>query len=722
MKKQKVLSALLAMTMFCTMAPPAAALAEETNTEAVEDYSSDHSLEVMGGKLGKDYTIENGVITVKTSTPLTIYGAGENVRGKIVISENVEANIALEALRLFSQDGAALEISKNSTANVKGVNDDLNNENGDFSSLSGSDQSQAILIQNSGMLNIDVEGGCRLNCEGVIKNDGSIAIDGSGIFEIGEYQSNPSVDGGKMIVNNGIVRFYSIDVDKFEVNGGEVGVRNEESGAINADKCVINNGLIDWFIENYDSWNNDDVIGPRLFVSDSLQIKGGDFYGGNISRNSVYGCPVVDGKAVSVKQFNEDRGYPKFTVVDDDQINSLQVSGTGGSYKNRVLTLNDGADVIISSKGQTNDNIQVGDYNNPVHATLTLSGVDIHSAKPTIFVEEGSSLTLILKDGTNNRLQSVGAEMSAIRVKDYDRYDHSDSVLTIQGKETLNVQGRNSGIGAAGGQINIENGNIIATLGSSAFGAAIGGEYRSHAQINISGGTIKAEGATGIGSGYGDADIMISGGNIEAIGHLGAAIGNGNLGQGGSILIEDGHIYATTDCGSAAIGGGVDSSIEEITIKGGNIIAETKPESYYQSSGAAIGTGYARGNLDNPDQERNSSVGNISISGGNIIAKSGTGAAAIGSGQSLDGYITQVGFIEITGGTVEAYGGKGAAGIGAGKGGIDGTFSTGDGDPVIITNSISDQNSESVWNGVFIVDNMNKGIGKVYGDTVNANG
>lgn len=109
---------------------------------------------------------------------------------------------------------------------------------------------------------------------------------------------------------------------------------------------------------------------------------------------------------------------------------------------------------------------------------------------------------------------------------------------------------------------------------------------------------------------------------------------------------------------------------------------------------------------------------NIAISGGNIIAKGGDGAAAIGGGQSLDGYITQVGNIAITGGTVEAYSGNGAAGIGAGKGGIGGTFSTGTGNPVIITNSISDQNSESVWNGVFLVDNMNGGVGKIYGSKV----
>lgn len=121
--------------------------------------------------------------------------------------------------------------------------------------------------------------------------------------------------------------------------------------------------------------------------------------------------------------------------------------------------------------------------------------------------------------------------------------------------------------------------------------------------------------------------------------------------------------------------------------------------------GAAIGSGDSW-----KDQSR---VDNISISGGNIVAKSQSGAG-IGGGAGL----TSVGTIEISGGTVEAYGGKGSDGIGAGKGGIGGKFSTSDGAPVIITNSISDQNSEGIWNGVFIVDNMNRGVGKVYGTTV----
>ena len=160
---------------------------------------------------------------------------------------------------------------------------------------------------------------------------------------------------------------------------------------------------------------------------------------------------------------------------------------------------------------------------------------------------------------------------------------------------------------------------------------------------------------------------------------------------------------------AAAIGGSIGMggvcSFGRIDISGDATQIDARSD-----EGAAIGSG---------DSWRGSQcvVDSINITGGKIYAKSQSGAG-IGGGQARDGSLTSVGEINISGGTVEAYGAKGSAGIGAGRGGIGGTFSTGNGNPVIITNSISDQNSESVWNGVFIVDNMNGGVGKVYGSKV----
>lgn len=392
--------------------------------------------------------------------------------------------------------------------------------------------------------------------------------------------------------------------------------------------------------------------------------------------------------------------------------------GVDYTYSDGVLTLLDGADVTVSSDGTTNDRIVVGSEGTKAQSAevfLTLEGVDISSEKPAIHITDGHSLTLILENGSENTLTSIGPDVSAVYLEDLG-YAADSVFLTIQGTGKLNAYGNNAGIGGTG-QINIKNGVIYAKANERGRGAGIGGEYLSYGKVIIDGGTIVADGATGIGSGYGNADVKINGGDITAYGRLGAAIGNGNYAQGdGSVVINDGDIKATSYNGSAAIGSGVNGNIDSIVINGGEIIAESVTPSY-GNGGAAIGSGSV---IDDTSElpYRNSAVESIIISGGKIVAKGGDGGAAIGGGKTNGGLSTQVGSIEITGGTVEAYGGNGSAGIGAGRGGVGGTFSTGDGSPVIITNSISDQNSESVWNGVFLVDNMNGGVGKIYGDKV----
>lgn len=725
MKKRKLLSVLLIASLLCIMMPPASAIAADMNTEAVDNLvsaKSNRTLTIKGGVLGQDYTYDNETIVIKTSTPIVIDGQGVNIEGKIVVSENIEANITLQSIRLLSNEGPALEISKNAKVNVTlGKNEYYDDPNMYFNSLSVDSLSQdegAIFVAEGACLNLKTLNKWDTHIEGCIKNNGEITFEGSGVIEVGSYtdaDSSPyeySIDGGKVVVNSGTIRFYCIKVDEFEINSGEVDIRLNAWEAIKATNCIINDGLVNWFWDTIDSWDSDDRSGPRLIAADNLQIKGGIFVnGGNISRSSVYGCEVAEGKMVTINECKDD-DYSNdilFSVVDEDSVPGFEVSGNGADYSNHVLALNDGANVTISSKGQTNDYIKVGTYQNPVHATLTLAGVDIRTAKPTINVDGGSSLTIILKHGTYNSLESVSYGKSAI---------HSETeaeALTICGDGTLDVQGSESGI--SGGQINIESGTINAKSGPYA-GAAIGSESYRYSKVNISGGNITAEGGTGIGGGVaGSADVTISGGNINAISPSGAAIGNGNFGYGeygqhGSILIEGGTIHAISESSGAAIGSGRDGSISEIRIKDGDIIAENR------GHGAAIGTGWAVGYYESPSQDRNATVDNIIISGGSILAKGGEGAAAIGGGQSLDGYISQVGTIEISGGTIEAYGGAGADGIGAGSEGIGGKFSTGKGNPVIITNSISDQNSESVWNGVFIVDNMNGGVGKIYGNKV----
>lgn len=379
--------------------------------------------------------------------------------------------------------------------------------------------------------------------------------------------------------------------------------------------------------------------------------------------------------------------------------------GTDYTYSDGVLTLLDGADVTVSSNGTTSDRIVVdgGENVDPaVEASLTLNGVDFKGTEAGILVKWGSSLTLTLEAGSYNSFESERENHAAIEI------EHLTS-LTIQGTGQLLAKSAD-GAAAIGGassyvatsEINITGGNIKAYTGGRAS-AIGGGDQGASLDINISGGKIFAGfeslgevAAGGIGGGMGSnlTTINISGGEIEAYGSECAAIGSGTQqGFGDNIVITGGDVVAHAISGGAAIGGSWDSSYIKINISGDDTNVNATA-----TSGVAIGGGNGRdGTTD------------ITISGGNIFAESDMNAGIGGD---------KIGTINITGGTVEAYGGEGADGIGASKGGITGTFSTGTGNPVIITNSISDQNSEGIWNGVFIVDNMNRGVGKVYGTTV----
>ena len=378
--------------------------------------------------------------------------------------------------------------------------------------------------------------------------------------------------------------------------------------------------------------------------------------------------------------------------------------GTDYTYSDGVLTLLDGADVTVSSNGTTSDRIVVdgGENVDPaVEASLTLNGVDFKGTEAGILVKWGSSLTLTLEAGSYNSFESERENHAAIEI------EHLTS-LTIQGTGQLLTKSAD-GAAAIGGassyvatsEINITGGNIKAYTGGHAS-AIGGGDQGASLDINISGGKIFAGfeslgevAAGGIGGGMGSnlTTINISGGEIEAYGSEYAAIGSGKQGIGDNIVITGGDVVAHAISGGAAIGGSWDSSYIKINISGDDTNVNATA-----TNGVAIGGGNGRdGTTD------------ITISGGNIFAESDMNAGIGGD---------KIGTINITGGTVEAYGGEGADGIGASKGGIAGTFSTGTGNPVIITNSISDQNSESVWNGVFLVDNMNGGVGKVYGDKV----
>ena len=165
-----------------------------------------------------------------------------------------------------------------------------------------------------------------------------------------------------------------------------------------------------------------------------------------------------------------------------------------------------------------------------------------------------------------------------------------------------------------------------ANMYGSAIGSTSGQRNGKTAQkITILGGNITAASKHGaaIGGGIytGAENITVSGGNINATGGgFSAAIGSGekNSSSGAvtaeNIKILGGNINAVAGFGAAAIGGGKESSASNITIANANVKAVTKDYS------AAIGGG------------QNANGKNIRIENSTLYAASKSGAAIIGGG------------------------------------------------------------------------------------------
>ena len=601
------------------MAPPATVLAAETNAQAVDEQNSVRNGElVIEGGTSDDYEWQGNTLVIKTHTPLTISGGAST--DNLKIGEGVSAQLVLDNVRLHN-----IEIPESASLTVIDIEETY------FQSM------------NEGK-----------------KRQGSLIINDSDGFSL------DNVFVKNLTIMDGYFKVYGFD-----------GVEMTKSEVV-AENCTINGWTFDG---SRGIWpgSGPDWEGEPLISADTIEINGGSFARGDIANGTVFGSLIAEGKALKVEVVSSENNLIYYKVVDDDQINKFQVTGTNYSYPNRVLQLKQGANVTVSSEGVVNDYIVVGDEESgPVQATLTLNGVEMYGRRPLISVGEGSSLTLILADGSKNELECRDGNGPTV-------VDVSDGSTTIKGKGALNVKTSNAGTGIDGsyGTVNIEDGDL-SVIGGGKSGAAIGGSYMV---INISGGNIKAIsdpgkfGGTGIGGE--DAQIHISGGNIVAEGGSGGAAIFAIGYPTSSIKIDGGTIKAATYEAAPAIYG------TNIEISGGSVYAE-----------APIGNTY----------ESDERILRITINGGTVSVK----LPETSLGACIGG--RDVGKITISNGTVVTTGG--ARGIGSSAGGGDTIFSTGNGNPVIITNSISDVSGRDNWNGVFIVDNMNGGIGKVYGTAV----
>lgn len=170
-------------------------------------------------------------------------------------------------------------------------------------------------------------------------------------------------------------------------------------------------------------------------------------------------------------------------------------------------------------------------------------------------------------------------------------------------------------------------------------------------------------GYTGYGANYACGVIQIDGGTINAYSGNANSLGDGaEVGIGAvcggpsgdaceGIIINGGVV--TSEGGAAGIGGAGGTTVNYITINGGEVTARSHGE------GAGIGT------------TSNGQCGNITITGGTVNAYGALSAAGIGTGVGIDdGYgnvssYSECGNIIISGGTITASGDEAGIGTGA---------------------------------------------------------
>ena len=310
MKKRRLLSAFLAASLLCTMAPPATVLATETNTETVDEQASARSRELVikGGQEGVDYKIEDNAITILSSTVLTLSGYTDC---SIVVETGTTANLFLNGFSAYYGDVPDLKVEENSSVCL--------------TLSSGTRQNGLPIIENNGEITIDGEGDLLCDVVGLSKGSGNLTI------------------------NSGGVHANEMQVQNLTINGGHITYADGESRLqISVGSCMINGGLIELQPAQSVTWAEDGrpygwpPFDPPAISADNLTINGGTFYAGDISANTVYGCALPSGKSLMVedpsnKSWLLDNGMAVagtvfYTVVDEAQLGKYDVDGDGYEY------------------------------------------------------------------------------------------------------------------------------------------------------------------------------------------------------------------------------------------------------------------------------------------------------------------------------------------------------------------------------------------------------
>ena len=528
---------------------------------------------------------------------------------------------------------------------------------------------------------------------GVFFSDGTLLVSGNPVI-----RGSRGFDGGRYD-NLAIGKNKKITVGHF-TEGADIGI------------SLVDDNTLPVFTTGF--YNNNQGVDPRNMFSSDDEHYFIEYFEGEVRLNGTYEYVERDWDSSTNSVVETVKVCSDFTMLTGNTGSSNTELTDGWYVLNHSVTYNKNLRIVGNVKLILCDGYTLtakGGISIQTNKRLTVYGQREDSGKIYTHASSGPGIggtgdilagTLIVhggiidaKSGSNNNAGIGGGNGNGSGIQ---------GIVILGGKVTAEGGSSSAGIGKGlhnnyWEDIRIFGGTVKAMGGD--YGAGIGGgEDRGNGTITIWGGHVEAEGgysAAGIGGGEeGDQDrpITIHGGYVYARGCSdssgsdgGAGIGGGYKGNGGTVTINGGTVYAYGNRHSAGIGGGSEASGGTVTINGGEVTAKC---SWFPERGAGIGGGYKgnqggtitiNGGVVNAETSQGAGIGGgfkghgstIVITDGLVTAKSKDGAG-IGGGSSMDGGGGGHGAnVTISGGVVIAVSEKKGAGIGGGNDGNGGT-------------------------------------------------
>ena len=557
-------------------------------------------------EIGTHYEYNSGVLTIKTSTPLTISmggGVTETTTDTIVTAAE-GATVTLKDVRI-DVSGVA------STAAMSVASGSLNlTLAGDTDNFLKSGDDRAGLENG---VNTLVIGG-----EGTLE-----AVGGHGAAGIGSRFRGL---GCSDITITGDVKVMAVGgPDEVSHGGAGIGCGSDNPASSNitisgsatveaeggagaagiggSSAAVVGNISISGGYVRATAGDGADPIGNGNRAADDadVSITGGAFPGDAVSEGKVYGVGLTSGYVLGANEDDRVDKYPHRVYSTGDFSVEGGAYGTDYEYASNVLTVNSPTPLTISMKKDVDETSTDTIVTAANGANVTFAGVAINVSGPegaaAMSVASGS-LDLVLADESENSLKSGRARAGL---------ENDAQALSISGSGSLEAQGGPLGAGIGGGS------------GISGSNLTIEGS----AEVTATGGTS----AAGIGGGYagGGSNIKISGSaTVTATGGIGGAgIGGGNSGGGLNIAISGGCVKAVAGESPSGKADPIGNGSGKQGIPGVSITGGAFPEDAVagvEVYGVGLTSGYVLGaNEDDRVDEyphRVYSTGDFSVEGG----------------------------------------------------------------------------------------------------------